>query len=148
MISENEFRRVVLWNRLLVGGIALFCLVWTAWIGVRLLPSPDYGVQTSWSKDGKGRDTLHITSLRGHRLVTHLVAASHGSDATYAGASLPEPIFLLDSEGASIDSATLSRLEWRNEGGGREGAPVAGSAIRALYVELNASTWQPARARQ
>jgi hypothetical protein len=77
--------------------------------------------------------------MRGHVLVTHLAGFSNGSPA---GARLPEPVFLLDSEGASIDLATFQSLDWRNEGGGKESAPAVGSAVRALHIQLQPSIWQ------
>ncbi len=145
MTSENELRRLVLWNRMFFVGFLLLGLAGMSVGLLHNLKNDIHGVETSWTRDRDGKDMLRITSMRGPKLITHLVEVS--SDI-YAGSSLPDPIFILDSEGASIDFATLQGLEWRNESGSKESPPAAGAVIRALYVELNASNWKPSQARQ
>ena len=54
-------------------------------------------------------------------------------------ARLPEPIFMLDSEGAVIEKAAYDRLEWSNEGRTKDDPPPYGSKVHALFIRLESS---------
>ena len=88
-------------------------------------------------------DALRIAPVHdGLWLVTHLYDVSNRSVAT-----LPKPIWIVESGGISIPSGGLAKLEWIVPGQGdealgresRAGAPGVNSEIRALSTSFERS---------
>jgi hypothetical protein len=134
--EDKAVKDLRFWNHLWLVTLLLIGLAWLAGRVLEHVNQRISSVDTWWSRSP---DALVISSLRGHVLVTHLAGFSGSSPA---GVRLPEPVFLLDSEGARIDLGAFRGLDWRNEGGGKVSAPAVGSEVRALYIRLQASDWR------
>jgi hypothetical protein len=130
-VSATSVQRLIFWNRLwlcllLVGAL----LEGTRWLFTRF----DVFLSTLrpvWSASG----LRLVTSSDGPFVVTHLVLSEPeaGSEKGKAVAQLARPIVIMDSDGASIPSAELHQLTWRNIFGQSVPPPPDGAPIRALY---------------
>ena len=93
----------------------------------------------SWDKLSVSltRDTISLGPTNdGPFVVTHIVSYGGGT-GDQRTATLPAPIAIIDSEGASVD---VSKLQWRNYRGEIASAPT-GQRLEALY-------FRPERAKQ
>src|SRR5687768_4933940 len=100
MAIENtqNISKVLVWNRVWLSILVLVALGCGVFAYFGKLGRQITAVKTSWHSE-----TLVINSRSGHILITALVGRS--PRGTPVGARLPNPIFILDSEGAKIEKA-------------------------------------------
>jgi hypothetical protein len=127
-VSDAAVRRLVFWNRFWL------CLLLIA-VGARWLflwfDAFHTSLRVIWTDSG-----LRLTTASdGPFVVTHLALMGWevGSENQKAVAPLPQPIAIIDSDGAIISAAELSKLTWRNVHGQPAPPPPTGAPLRALY---------------
>jgi hypothetical protein len=86
-------------------------------------------VKTHWSGD-----TLVVRNITGRILITNLMVGSSGATTT-----LPKPVFIIDSEGATFSHEQMKKLEWRGEDKQVMPPPAVGTPITILFVRLEGS---------
>ena|ERR1051326_8572180 len=126
----STLHRLVAWNRFWLGLLTSAALIWCFRWGINHETSPT-ALRVDWGSRGVAMSTWSD----GPFVVTHLVLS--GGEVKHEGdkaiAELSPPIVIIDSNGAQIPTADVTKLRWRNIFGQLITAPPVGSPIRALY---------------
>lgn len=127
-MSDSDVRRLMAWNRFWLTLLIVVVLAWAASAQMkRLSDRHRVRVTAQWGDNG----LVLRPSSDGPFVVTCLVYGV--GTAAVRHAVLPEPLVVIDSGGAAIESEALRKLTWRDWMGRTDAAPPDGTPMKALY---------------